>query len=238
MTSTVALKGPNDISSRKVLTAESQRRLDEENRELEREPTIVKRASTIMITNQLLWFEDDYVLCDPLGEPGAFGMAYSCYKREDKDKTLYAVKQINKAKFYHLERKGRTEILQNMKNEIEIMRSLEHENIVSLHEVYEDRNYIYLVMDLLSGGELFARISESDSLTELDAATITKQILNALSYMHKNNVCHLDLKPDNILFATDHHDSPIKVDIFLYSLRICEQHITLKCVYIFSLLYS
>eukprot|EP01084_Bolivina_argentea_P026346 48986_1 len=145
---TVALKDGSDAPEEKYARA----------------PTIIKRVSTIMVTSELLWFEDDYVLCDPLGEPGTFGMAFSCYKRDDENKTLHAVKQINKAKFYHIERSARLQILQNMKNEIEVMRSLDHDNIVQLHEVYEDRNYIYLVMDYLSGGELFKHITDNDSL--------------------------------------------------------------------------
>eukprot|EP01084_Bolivina_argentea_P273943 466773_1 len=98
-----------------------------------------------------------------------------------------------------------------MKNEIEVMRSLDHDNIVQLHEVYEDRNYIYLVMDYLSGGELFKHITDNDSLNENEAAKITKQILNALSYMQMNNICHLDLKPDNIMFENEKKDATIKL---------------------------
>jgi len=77
--------------------------------------------------------------------------------------------------------------------------------------VYEDRNFLYLVMDYCKGGELFQRIADSDSLTEKHAANITKQILNALAYMQSHNICHFDLKPDNIMFDSESPNATVKL---------------------------
>eukprot|EP01084_Bolivina_argentea_P311197 538636_1 len=161
---------------------------------------VFKRAHTVMLTSEeMQWFEDDYVKLEPLGEPGTFGMAFKCHKKGASSQ-LYAVKQINKAKFYFNETKG---VLQNMKNEIQIMNTLsDHGNICKLHDTYEDRNYIYLILDFLSGGELYGKIEEFEELEERHAQDITKQILSAIDYMQQHLVAHLDLKPDNILFVS------------------------------------
>ena len=172
----------------------------------------MKRVETVKITSdEFRWFEDDYVKGEPIGSAGTFGITYCCHKKNDADKTMYAVKEISKAKFYQIEQDARLELMQNMKNEIEVMQLLKHDNIVKLHEVYEDKNFIYLVMDYLKGGELFERISGADSMTEKDAANITRQMLDALSYMQSNNICHFDLKPDNIMFDTQAPDATLKV---------------------------
>ncbi|ETO09593.1 serine/threonine protein kinase [Reticulomyxa filosa] len=110
------------------------------------------RGSTIMVTLETpRWFVDEWEILDPLGAPGAFGIAYSCKRKDSKVNAIYAVKQINKARFYHIGKDARKDILQHMKNEINIQKQLDHPNIVQLYEVYEDRNFLYLVMDYLSG---------------------------------------------------------------------------------------
>eukprot|EP01084_Bolivina_argentea_P304967 526775_1 len=170
----------------------------------ETEQIVFKKAQSIMVTgtdNKRVWFEDYYQLEELLGEPGTFGMAYKCHKKTDKNKTSYAVKKIIKTKYYF--DKNALNVLENMKNEIKILNMLtKNEYICSLFEVYEDRNYLYLLLDYLSGGELLTKIEDEDGLTEIYSVSILKQILSAINYMHQNNIVHLDLKPDNILFVT------------------------------------
>merc|ERR1712032_442629 len=87
------------------------------------------------------------------------------------------------------------------KQEIAIMKMMDHPNIIKLYENYEDHRNIYLVMELCSGGELFDRIIDAGHFTEVQAATVMKQIIQAIFYMHENHVCHRDLKPENFLFS-------------------------------------
>lgn len=86
-----------------------------------------------------------------------------------------------------------------LKYEIDILKNLNHPNIVRLYEVFESKKWIYLVTELCEGKELFDEIIQRKKFTELEAAIVTKQILQAISYCHENRVAHRDLKPENIL---------------------------------------
>jgi calcium-dependent protein kinase len=92
--------------------------------------------------------------------------------------------------------------LDRLKREIAIMRVLDHPNIVKLIETFEDRRSIYLVMELCSGGELLDALAHATQFSEIQAATLMRQIFRAVFYMHENKTCHGDLKPDNLMFST------------------------------------
>jgi calcium-dependent protein kinase len=83
--------------------------------------------------------------------------------------------------------------------EIDILKNLDHPNILRLYEVFEDKKYIYLVTEFCQGGELFDEIIARGKFNERDAAVIIKQLLSAISYCHSKKVSHRDLKPENIL---------------------------------------
>lgn len=102
------------------------------------------------------------------------------------------------------------------KQEIQIMKELEHPNIIRLYETYEDDANIYLVMELCEGGELFDRIISAGFFTEREAAVYVKQMAGALYYLHNKGVCHRDLKPENFLMLNRKPDSPIKlIDLYV-----------------------
>jgi calcium-dependent protein kinase len=104
-----------------------------------------------------------------------------------------AVKSISKEHMKNIER---------FKQEIAIMKMMDHPNIIKLYESFEDRKNIYLVMELCMGGELFDRIIDAGHFTEVQAAILMQQIIRAIYYMHENHVCHRDLKPENFIFST------------------------------------
>lgn len=109
-------------------------------------------------------------------------------------KAQRAIKTMSKANMKHVVR---------FQQEIAIMKSMDHPNIIKLFETFEDRKHIYLAMELCTGGELFDRIIEVGQFTEKDAAIVVQQMLSAVFYMHKRLVCHRDLKPENFLFLTN-----------------------------------
>ena len=86
-----------------------------------------------------------------------------------------------------------------LKYEVDILKNLNHPNIVRLYEVFEDKKTIHLVTELCDGRELFEEIQSRRNFSELEAAIVTKQILQAISYCHDQKVAHRDLKPENIL---------------------------------------
>jgi calcium-dependent protein kinase len=89
---------------------------------------------------------------------------------------------------------------EDLVREAATIRELDHPNIIKLYETFEDKNCIYFVMELCTGGCLGERISEA-VLTQKEAATIMQQILRALSHMHQMYLCHRDLKPENCLLV-------------------------------------
>lgn len=136
---------------------------------------------------------------DMLGS-GTYGAVFVATHKVTKEPR--AIKAIAKSKVKNPE---------TFKNEIEIMKKLDHPNIIKLYEIYEDVRYIYLVMELCKGGELFERISNKGHFTEKEAMDLFSQIIHALYYCHSFNICHRDLKPENFLYLNDAEDSPIKV---------------------------
>jgi len=101
------------------------------------------------------------------------------------------------------------------KEEINILKSIDHPNIIKLHEVFEDKNDYYLIMEECLGGSLFDRIftklSGKKQISEKNIALIFKQIIDALNHCHSQGICHRDLKPENILFLNKSDNSPLKL---------------------------
>merc|ERR1719223_567321 len=85
--------------------------------------------------------------------------------------------------------------------EVEILKSMDHPNIVRLQDAFEDAAGTCLVMELCRGGELLDRIQEAGHFSERQVAALMPQLLRAVDYMHRSQVCHRDLKPENLLLA-------------------------------------
>ncbi|KAJ7980716.1 putative Calcium-dependent protein kinase [Quillaja saponaria] len=134
---------------------------------------------------------------------GEFGITNRCFDIEMDE--AFACKKIAKSKL-------RTEIdIEDVRREVEIMRHLpKHPNIVSFREAYEDKDAVYLVMELCEGGELFDNIVRKGHYTERAAAKITKTIVEVCKVCHEHGVIHRDLKPENFLFADASEDSQLK----------------------------
>jgi len=89
-----------------------------------------------------------------------------------------------------------------LEREIEIMTKLHHSNILHCKEIFETETFIYLVLELVKGGELYDKIVDEGEYKEEEAKLIVLQILDAVEYLHQNGIAHRDLKPENILCVT------------------------------------
>ena len=101
-----------------------------------------------------------------------------------------------------------------LRDEITIMKALDHPNIVRLYDVYEERNKMYLVLEYCEGGELFDRLVDKGTYSGNDDSAAFKQLLGALEHLHARGVVHRDLKPENILLQSKDSDVDIKLSDF------------------------
>jgi len=156
---------------------------------------------------------DIYDFGDELGR-GAFAVVRIATHKKSKRK--YAVKIIDKKNL------GDSHAI-SLKREIEIMHQVSHPNIIRLRQVFEnEKKYVYLVMELVTGGELFDRIVEKENYSERDAAILIKKMVDALKYLHTKGIAHRDLKPENILLAHVSSDTDVKLADFGLSRMIDE----------------
>lgn len=113
-----------------------------------------------------------------------------------------------------VEKKSLTE-MSEFTNELEILAACGgHKHILDLHDIFEDKDNFYLLTDLLEGGELFDRICEMGTYTEVIAKNIIRPILDALRHIHAKQVLHRDVKPENLLLMNLKPDALLKIADF------------------------
>ena len=148
---------------------------------------------------------DSYEVIKQLGK-GGYGKVYEV--KNIKTGEIRACKHLSKLNIKNLEK---------FRREIEILKKMDHPNIIKLYEVYESERSLYLVMEECKGGEIFDRIirhiQEKKMYSEKDAAIIFEQVMSCIAYCHNRNICHRDLKPENLLYlnAGDEKNNRIKV---------------------------
>nr|XP_055064055.1 serine/threonine-protein kinase DCLK1a isoform X4 [Misgurnus anguillicaudatus] len=137
---------------------------------------------------------DRYKVGRMIGD-GNFAVVHECV--EHSTGRAYALKIINKGKC-----RGKEHMIQN---EVDILRRVKHPNIVLLIEEMETYSELYLVMELVKGGDLFDAITSANRYTERDASGMLYNLTNAIKYLHSLNIVHRDIKPENLL-VYEHQD--------------------------------
>lgn len=117
-----------------------------------------------------------------------------------------------------------------LESEINILKELDHPNIVRFYETYIDYKYIHIVMQMCTGGELFDRIVKLEKFSEKDAAELMKKILSAVQHLHEHNICHRDLKPENFLFKNNKENAEIKIIDFGLSKKFSKQESSMTTI--------
>ncbi|XP_050063770.1 uncharacterized protein LOC114128407 isoform X2 [Aphis gossypii] len=142
---------------------------------------------TVNIENGDL-FDKQYEMLDELGK-GRYGVVYKVKERETNK--YYAAKFVRCIKSTDKEK---------AQEEVDIMNCLRHPKLLQLDAAFDKPREVVLVTEYISGGELFERVVADDfTLTEKDCILFMRQICEGVDYMHKQNVVHLDLKPENIM---------------------------------------
>ena len=135
-------------------------------------------------------------------DQGAFGKVIHVY--ETKKKLDLAVKVINKGGLG-------PNIINQMKEEISILKKLDHENIVKFHGYSETNNQLLIKMEYIRYGTLSRWMKGKQKIREEEASLILSKVLSAVEYMHSKHICHRDIKPENIMFSEENNLSSIKI---------------------------
>ncbi|XP_036399913.1 death-associated protein kinase 2-like [Megalops cyprinoides] len=161
--------------------------------------------------------EDFYEIGEELGS-GQFAIVKRC--REKSTGLSFAAKFIKKRQS-RASRRGVSR--EEIEREVNILQELQHPNIVTLHDVFENRTDVVLILELVSGGELFDFLAQKESLCEEEATQFIKQILEGVHYLHSKKIAHFDLKPENIMLLDKNVPLPrIKIIDFGLAHRIEE----------------
>jgi len=146
--------------------------------------------------------------------------AFSVVKRATHKKTgeKVAIKIIDKKTATTAQDTKRLE------TEVTILKKVSHPNIICLKDLYEDSNELCLVMELVTGGELFDKIVEKGQYTENEASIIVKKMLSAVEYLHNQGIAHRDLKPENLLLKST-SDTEVMISDFGLSKIVSQQSI-------------
>lgn len=165
-------------------------------------------------------FDGEYTRGKTLGE-GAFSVVIEASNKTSKES--FAVKVVTKSKLTKED-----EIA--LKDEIQVLNELKHQHIIRLYDVYEEKDFWYLVTEKMSGGELFDRIVSKSFYNEKEARDVCKILFESIGYCHSKAVAHRDLKPENLLLRTEENDSEIKIADFGFAKKVLTPNsLTTQC---------
>jgi calcium/calmodulin-dependent protein kinase I len=115
-------------------------------------------------------------------------------------------------------------------DEVAILSSLYHPHIVPIMDFFEEKDCYFIVMELMSGGDLFDRIGKKKSYSEADARDLVVKMLKAVAFCHRRKIAHCDMKPKNLLLMSEDNDSFIKLADFGFAARVHQpKSLTKQC---------
>eukprot|EP00183_Erythrolobus_madagascarensis_P002391 CAMPEP_0185849896 /NCGR_PEP_ID=MMETSP1354-20130828/4233_1 /TAXON_ID=708628 /ORGANISM="Erythrolobus madagascarensis, Strain CCMP3276" /LENGTH=416 /DNA_ID=CAMNT_0028550501 /DNA_START=68 /DNA_END=1318 /DNA_ORIENTATION=+ len=140
-----------------------------------------------------------YDIGDVLGE-GAFAQVYAARSLSSGEEV--AIKKIEKLEGDELE---------TLMQEINILRSVNHPNIIRTYDIFDTPSHMHIVLEYIRGGELFDKIASAGRFSEKNASMIARQMFAGLQYLHIHDIVHRDIKPENVLCANE--DWPVHIKL-------------------------
>eukprot|EP00927_Polykrikos_kofoidii_P051369 TRINITY_DN45163_c0_g1_i1.p1 TRINITY_DN45163_c0_g1~~TRINITY_DN45163_c0_g1_i1.p1 ORF type:complete len:559 (-),score=122.72 TRINITY_DN45163_c0_g1_i1:80-1756(-) len=138
---------------------------------------------------------DKYAIGELLGS-GSFGQVREVVVKDCLSGEVRAVKMIERDN-----EDGEWSNQAIFVREVGLLQQMMHDNIIRYYDFYEDVHFLYVVMELCHGGEVFAKIVELKRFSEMNAVLLSKQMLAAVDYIHRLNIVHRDLKAENFMLA-------------------------------------
>jgi len=157
-------------------------------------------------------FDDIYQLDQKLRQDRISGI-WKGARREGENDMELAIKVISVDKC-NLQEESR------IMNEVAILQSLNHPNILRLHDFFEESPNFFIVMELMEGGDVFDKIVEKTQYTKRDAQELVRSLLKGVEYIHTRHVAHRDLKPQNLLLSSLENDVLVKIADFSFARRV------------------
>ena len=154
----------------------------------------------------------NYELCNYIGK-GGFGRVYKVrHKLSNQYRAMKIIQCKSTSEYYS----------STINKEINILKNLDHPNILKVYEFYSSNKYIYIINELCTGGELFDKIVDVKYFSENVACHIMRQLLSAVAYCHENGIIHRDLKPENILIESSEEKDKEFFHIKVIDFGTCE----------------
>ena len=158
-------------------------------------------------------FKGKYALENVMLGEGAYGKVKKCFLKRDPSKK-FAVKILKKGMYSNNK--------YDIAYEASILATINHQNIVKVEDCFENKDYLYMVLELVNGGELFHYVKNKGPIAEERASKFFLQLLQGVSYLHQKGITHRDLKPENILLDDKEYPSKLKIADFGMSRFVSE----------------
>ena len=151
--------------------------------------------------NENFNFNSNFIFKDKIAN-GSFGTVIHAIDIQNNKEV--AIKIINK-------NGAKKDLISKMKEEVSILKKLNHKNIVQYFDYTESISKLYISMEYIKYGTLKQYIKTHKNISEKDASIIIKKLLSAVEYLHNNQICHRDIKPENIMFSKENDLTSIKL---------------------------
>lgn len=175
-------------------------------------PNVISKKPAIVRAGSFKQIREKYYIYPTFLGTGTYGKVFLAHNVANKD-IKAAIKTLSKKKLSD-------QAISDIKEEIQILQTLDHPNIIKYFETFENEKFMYLVMEHWEGGELFERLTDETAgkFTEQEAAQIMQKLFHAISHWHSHGITHRDLKPENIMYKSKSDKSNAEIKIIDFGL--------------------